>query len=85
MTKKELENVFEECRKNNVPICVVFKISDMKEYELIINPPENFDKKLEYYKNNYDEHLHHKSCSGVEIVNALPIEFCLNDLDEEEN
>lgn len=84
MTKEKLESVFDECRKNGVPICVAVKLPDMKENELIINPPDNFDKKIEYYRNNYDDNLRHKNGSGVEIVDALPIEFCLNEPYEEE-
>lgn len=36
--------------------------------EIIINPAENLEKKLEYYKNTYDEDLKHKYAEGVKII-----------------
>lgn len=40
----------------------------MDECELIINPYENIDKKLEYYKTAYNEDLVLKVFNGVKIV-----------------
>lgn len=84
MTKDDLIKIFDECKKYNVPICVVFKLPNAVGNELIINPPENFENKLQYYTENYDDELNHKNGSGVKIVNALPIEFNLNNDDETE-
>lgn len=78
MTMKDLVDVFNECKKYNLPICVILKLPDTPSNELIINPPDNFEKKLDYYKNIYDENLVNKNNSEIKIVNAFPIEFFLN-------
>lgn len=83
MTMKNLIDAFEECKKYNLPICVVLKLPDTPSNELIINPPDNFEKKLDYYKNMYDENLVNKNNSEIKILNAFPIEFFLNSTDSD--
>lgn len=83
MTMKDLVDVFNECKKYNLPICVILKLPDTPSNELIINPPDNFEKKLDYYKNIYDENLVNKNNSEIKIVNAFPIEFFLNSTDSD--
>lgn len=83
MTMKDLVDAFEECKKYNLPICVVLKLPDTPSNELIINPPDNFEKKLDYYKNMYDENLVNKNNSEIKILNAFPIEFFLNGTDSD--
>ena len=83
MTMKDLVDVFDECEKYNLPICVTLKLPDTPSNELIINTPDNFEKKLEYYKNMYDENLVNKNNSEIKIVNAFPIEFFLNSTDSD--
>lgn len=83
MTMKDLVDAFEECKKYNLPICVVLKLPDTPSNELIINPPDNFEKKLDYYKNMYDENLVNKNNSEIKILNAFPIEFFLNSTDSD--
>lgn len=83
MTMKDLIDAFEECKKYNLPICVILKLPDTPSNELIINPPDNFEKKLDYYKNMYDENLVNKNNSEIKIVNAFPIEFFLNSTDSD--
>lgn len=86
MSKQNLIDVFEECKTYNVPICVTLKLPNTPGNELIINPPENFDKKLDYYLATYDDNLKHKNNPEIKIINAFPIEFSLNDEeDTEEN
>lgn len=83
MTMKDLVDVFNECKKYNLPICVILKLPDTPSNELIINPPDNFEKKLDYYKDIYDENLVNKNNSEIKIVNAFPIEFFLNSTDSD--
>lgn len=83
MTMKDLIDAFEECKKYNLPICVILKLPDTPSNELIINPPDNFEKKLDYYKTMYDENLVNKNNSEIKIVNAFPIEFFLNSTDSD--
>lgn len=59
-------------------VAVVVRMDGYPENEIIINPNENFKKKLEYYQNTYDENLNHKHSQGIRIVDATAGE----DLDE---
>ncbi len=83
MIKQNLIDIFEECKKYSLPICVVLRLPDTPADELIINPPDNFEKKLDYYKNVYDENLINKNNSEIRIINAFPIEFFLNNMEAE--
>lgn len=78
MVKQALIDTFSECKKYNLPICVVLELPDTQSNELIINPPENFEKKIEYYSCTYDENLVNNNNPKIKIVNAFPIEFYSN-------
>ena len=41
--------------------------------ELIINPCQNLEKKLNYYKQTYDDNLEHKHAKGIKIIGYI---FC---------
>ena len=47
---------------------VLIEMGGISKPEVIINPYENFDSKLAYYKNAYDEKLNHKFANDVKIV-----------------
>lgn len=79
MNKQDLIDAFDECIKYNLPICIVLKLPETPANELIINPPDNFEKKIDYYKNTYDDNLINKNNPEIKILNAFPIEFYLND------
>jgi ribulose 1,5-bisphosphate carboxylase large subunit-like protein len=68
-TMENLEKCF-RLAKENGQLFVVVKIEmdgfPAKEY--IVNPIENADLKLEYYKKTYDENLNHKYAKGIKIV-----------------
>lgn len=49
-------------------IGVAFELPGTEDVEFIINPSCNFDTKLKYYKETYDEDLNHKKAPGVKIV-----------------
>ena len=77
LTIKSLENCFEKAKKNPTANYIGVKIS-MKGFEkpeIIINSKENFDAKLEYYKNAYDEELNHKHADGIKIIGFTYGEF----------
>jgi len=40
------------------------------ELEIIVNPFENLQNKMEYYKNAYDDNLVLKTYDGIKIVGA---------------
>jgi len=71
-TMKNLENVFEAAIKNNNKyIAVKVETKGSEKPEIIINPAENFESKLEYYQNAYDENLSLKKAKGIKIVAAI--------------
>lgn len=45
------------------------KIYDYLETELIINPISNLDKKIRYFRENYNEDLTLKANNNIKIVN----------------
>lgn len=46
---------------------LLIRMDGFEKDEIIINEKENFDTKLEYYKNTYDESLNHKFAKGIRI------------------
>jgi hypothetical protein len=68
-----------ELTKNNLMICFDKAVTHEKKYvavlvdvgldgyEIIVNPNENFEKKIEYYMATYDNDLRHKF-ADVKIV-----------------
>lgn len=46
------------------------KMDGFEKEEIIINERENFDSKLTYYENTYDEGLIHKYSRGISIVDV---------------
>lgn len=66
---EHLENCFEYAKKENAKyIGVAIWTRGNEGLEIIINPGENFDKKLEYYKKAYNDNLVLKSYNGIKIV-----------------
>ena len=58
MKIKNLENCFKSAKVQGVKFLgVKIWMDGFEKEEIIINPIENFDKKLEYYKNSYSENL----------------------------
>ncbi len=76
MTKKEkLIELFEDaivCDNEFVAIAVETKGND--EYEIIINPRENLENKLEYYRNSYNDDLVLNTYNGIKIVAGIKFE-----------
>lgn len=48
---------------------VQLTIPNTKGYEVIINPKENFEEKLTYYKKTYNEDGTHQHVPQIKIVN----------------
>lgn len=64
-----LEEIFikaKELDKNYIG--VAFKLPESNSFEVIINSKENFDYKLNYYKDTYSHDLSHKHVDGLQIV-----------------
>ena len=87
LTKKNLEQCFEGAIINDA-LFIGVKISTAGSLapEIIINPKENFNAKLTYYRDKYDEDLILKSYSGIRII-GLTFGDCFDDIecDFEEN
>jgi len=49
-------------------IGVKIKLPNLNDTETIINPQNNFEEKLKYYKDNYDDDLKLKHNPEVEIL-----------------
>jgi hypothetical protein len=52
-------------------IAIKINMEGFPEPEVIINREDNFDSKLNYYRNTYDENLRHKHAQGIKIVDAV--------------
>lgn len=61
-----LINCFDKANETNSKyIGLAIKIPDADETEIIINPRENFQVKLDYYKKTYDEDLSHNAVGDI--------------------
>ena len=69
ITMGHLERCFECAKKENANfIGVAIWTRGNEGLEVIINPSENFNKKLEYYKKAYNDDLILKTYDGIKIV-----------------
>ena len=67
----ELENIFEEARKNHAQtIAVEITIPGQRDTEFIINQNRSFRNKLNYYKRTYNDDLVHNKVPRIKIVSA---------------
>mgnify|MGYP000960069639 CR=1 FL=1 len=64
----DLEFIIKQAIKTKVNVGVFIEMPGFESPEIIINPVENLEKKLEYYKNIYDENLNHKHAEGIKII-----------------
>ena len=69
LTIEHLINNFKRAKRNcSHYIGVFIEMEGFNNPEVIINSFENFDKKLAYYIDAYDENLNHKHAKGIKIV-----------------
>lgn len=72
MNKSNLTKMFELAKKNNAQyIGVKIKLPNLDKAEIILNPISNFDNKLEYYLNTYDENLEMKINKNIKIIDCF--------------
>jgi len=64
----DLEFIIKQAIKTKVNVGVFIEMPGFESPEIIINPVENLEKKIEYYKNIYDENLNHKHAEGIKII-----------------
>lgn len=60
---------------------VLVSVPNCNDNELIINPLTNFEDKLKYYLETYDEELNHKYAKGVKIM-GFGVSECLDFIEE---
>jgi hypothetical protein len=70
LTIDELEKHAKKCLENDEPLTVLIEMPGFEAPEAITNPPENIEKKIEYYKATYDENCNHKYAKGIRIVSV---------------
>ncbi len=75
MNMQRLEHCAQICLDANQPIKVLIEMPGFDKPELIINPPENIKKKMEYYKATYDENCEHKHAKGIRLVDVVFCEY----------
>ena len=68
-TLKDLIECFNKAKEYDYTyVGVKIAMDGFPQPEVIINSKSNFDKKLEYYQNAYDEDLTLKTFNGVRII-----------------
>ena len=64
----ELEFVVKTAINSKQSLGLLIEMPGFESPEMIVNPVENLEKKLEYYKSVYDENLEHKNAKGIKII-----------------
>lgn len=83
ITLNDLEQCFNEGIKNNKKfIGIKIRIPDAIVPEIIINPYENFENKLAYYKRAYNNDLTLKTFRDIKIVD-FTCKDCLCEIEKE--
>ena len=68
MKMKDLEFAVEMAIKENKSLSLLITLPGLDSPEMITNPVENLEKKIEYYKATYGDNLEHKHAKGIKIV-----------------
>lgn len=69
LTMTNLENCFAEAKREEwAYIGVKIQMQGFEQPEVIINPFNNFDAKLDYYKKAYNDDLTLKTFNGIKII-----------------
>ena len=67
----DLEFIINQAKNLKVNLGLFIEMLGFEMPEIIVNPPENLDKKLEYYKTTYNENLEHKNAKGIRIIGYI--------------
>jgi hypothetical protein len=83
VTMTEIEEVFEIAKEEgSTHVAVEIEMEGFPANELILNPSENIDTKLAYYKKTYDENGNHRFAPGIRIVSVYHGTYYMGDEDE---
>ena len=78
--KQKFERLFNQYMNDGAEYIAVFiKAHNLEEPEMIVNPKENLQKKLEYYLNAYNDDMRLNSLHSIQIVAISPCVY-LEDL-----
>ena len=64
----DLKKAFEKCKQQSRGIEILIEMPDLPSCEIICNPYENLDKKLEYYLKAYNDNLTLKTFDKIKII-----------------
>lgn len=70
-TMEELETAINNAKGLGLEIGLYITVPGCDKEEIIINPPENLDYKLEYYKRSYNDDLTLKAFNQIRITKAM--------------
>ena len=65
---EELKKAFKKCKELKRGIEILIEMPDLPSCEIISNPYENLDKKLEYYLKAYNDNLTLKTFDKIKII-----------------
>lgn len=65
---KDLEYAVQKSLDNKASLGLIIEMPEFPKPEMITNPIENLEKKLDYWKKTYDENLEHKHAKGIKII-----------------
>lgn len=66
---EHLERCFTRAKEEGIKyVGVRISMPNFEKFEVIINPIENFEKKLEYYQNAYTDDLKLKAFNEIKII-----------------
>lgn len=65
---QDLQTVINMAVEKRKPLSLLIEMPGFPKPEMITNPVENLEKKLEYYKKTYDKNLEHKHAKGIKII-----------------
>lgn len=71
MKFSKLELHATHCLKHNLPLQVLMDIPVFPSPEMVVIPPENISKKMQYFKEIFDEDCKHKYDKGVSISEVV--------------
>lgn len=75
LTMDALAQCFHDAKNNDYGfVAIRVRMEGFPLDEIIVNPIQNVNTKLEYYKKTYDSNLKHKFAQGISIVG-----FCCGD------
>lgn len=70
-TMEDLQTVFNTAKRTNLELGLYITVPGSNKEEIVINPPENLDYKLEYYKKSYNNDLTLKAFNQIRITKVM--------------